>query len=89
MSFVEPIDCHFSLFFPPLPSSGLCPDTYPDEVCRGNYSDHSYSPPLLYDLYSDPGEIYTLNNEQYSDVMTQIEKVMINYSEHRHNIMAL
>ena len=57
--------------------SGLCPNFYPDEVCRGNYSDHSYSPPLLYDLASDPSEIFTLDTDKYSDIMTQIEKVIL------------
>ena len=58
-------------------NSGLCPNFYPDEVCRGNYSDHSYSPPLLYDLTSDPSEIFTLDTDKYSDIMTQIEKVIL------------
>ena len=55
--------------------SGLCPNFYPDEVCRGNYTLHSYDPPLLYNLHSDPGEIYTLDVKEYSDVMKQIEMV--------------
>ncbi len=54
---------------------GLCPTTYPDIVCRGNYTLHHYDPPLLYNLNSDPGEIYNLDVSKYSDVMAQITKV--------------
>ena len=55
--------------------SALCSDTYPDIVCRGNFSRHYYDPPLLCDLNSDPGEIYWLDPTLYSDVLTQIDKV--------------
>ncbi len=54
---------------------GLCPDFYPDEICRFNYSKHAHDPPLLYDLTSDPSEIYSLSVTEYSDVMAQINKV--------------
>lgn len=57
--------------------SGLCPDFYPDAVCRSNFTLHSYDPPLLYDLHSDPGEIYPLDVKQYNDVMKQIEMVSL------------
>jgi hypothetical protein len=57
-----------------LSPSGLCPDTYPDEVCRGNFSLHSYDPPLLYDVNSDPGEIYQLDPTLYASVLSQIDK---------------
>lgn len=57
--------------------SGLCPTFYPDEMCRGNYSLHSYDPPLLYDLHSDPSEIYSLDVKEYSNVMKQIEMVWL------------
>ena len=56
---------------------GLCSDSYPDEVCRANYSLHYYDPPLLYDLNSDPGEIYNLNVKEHVEVMTTIEKVRV------------
>lgn len=58
-------------------SSGLCPDDYPDTVCRGNYSFHEYNPPLLYNLHTDPGELYALdsNSTEYNDVMSEIQKV--------------
>lgn len=56
--------------------SGLCPDNYPDEVCRRNFTRHVYNP-LLYDLHSDPSEIYNLNLTVYSDVLEQINMVRI------------
>ncbi len=64
--------------------SGLCPDFYPDEVCRGNYTLHKYDPPLLYNLHNDPGEIYALDVKDYSDVMTQINNVraLATYTAH-------
>ena len=55
--------------------SGLCPDTYPDEKCRGNYPIHYYDPPLLYNLNSDPSEVYQLQVDDYADVMETIIKV--------------
>ena len=57
--------------------SGLCPSDYPDVVCRGNYSFHEYDPPLLYNLHTDPGEIYALDSKstEYDDVMKEIQKV--------------
>lgn len=58
---------------------GLCPSDYPDVVCRGNYSFHTYDPPLLYNLHTDPGELYALDSKstEYTDVMTEIQKVLI------------
>ncbi len=54
---------------------GLCPDFYPDTMCRSNYSLHSYDPPLLYNLHNDPSEIYALDVKEYTDVMKEIEMV--------------
>ena len=61
--------------FPPSPYRGLCPDTYPDVVCRSNYSVHYYDPPLLYEVNADPGEIYNLNTTEYQDVVSFMTKV--------------
>ena len=38
-----------------------------------------YDPPLLYNLHTDPGEIYALDpkSTEYADVMTEIQKVKI------------
>ena len=55
--------------------SGVTPQTYPDEVCRSNYSMHTYDPPLLYNLHNDPSEIYPLDVKEYSDVMQKITDV--------------
>lgn len=54
----------------------ICPNIYPDPVCRDNYTLHHYDPPLLYDLHHDPGEIYNLDVKEYQDVMDQISKVL-------------
>jgi arylsulfatase A len=51
---------------------GLCLNTYPDIVCRGNYSMRAFEPPLLYDLTNDPSEAYPLSNKDHSDVMDSI-----------------
>lgn len=53
----------------------LCSNTYPDVVCRSNYSFTAYNPPLLYDLHSDPSEIYDLDTTEYADIMAEIRKV--------------
>ncbi|XP_064396908.1 arylsulfatase A-like [Halichondria panicea] len=58
---------------------GLCPDFYPDTMCRSNYSLHSYDPPLLYNLHNDPSEIYALDVKEYTDVMKEIEMVKANF----------
>ena len=54
---------------------GGAPNTYPDPVCRSDYHLHSYDPPLLYDLNSDPSEVYNLDVNEYSEVIAQIDKV--------------
>ena len=56
-------------------SGGLCLDTYPDVVCRANYSLHHHKPPLLYNLHEDASEVYNLDIKHYSDVMSSIEEV--------------
>ena len=64
--------------------SWLCPTTYPDVVCRSNYSTHHYDPPLLYDLNSDPGELYNLDVDEYTGVLATIEKVRFQMHTHTH-----
>ena len=53
----------------------FCVNTYPDYICRTNYSRHFYDPPLLYDLHHDPGEIYNLDVKKYQDIMDEINQV--------------
>ena len=55
----------------------ICPNIYPDPVCRDNFTLHHYDPPLLYDLHHDPGEIYNLDVKKYQDVMDEISKVQL------------
>ena len=55
----------------------MCPDTFPDVVCRANFSLHYYDPPLLYDLNQDPGEIYSLELDKHVQVMDTIQKVWL------------
>ena len=58
-----------------LPCRGLCGETYPDEVCRKNYTLHKHDPPLLFDLHSDPSEQYPLDPTEYAQLLTMIDKV--------------
>ena len=55
--------------------SGACPGDYPDEVCRYNTSLKMHNPPILYNLHTDPGELYELDPYQYADVLEQINQV--------------
>ena len=54
---------------------GLCLNTYPDVVCRGNYSLRKLDPPLLYNLVVDASEMYPLDVKEYADVMDKIQKI--------------
>ena len=56
---------------------GNCSNTYPDVVCRGNYSRDVLETPLLYDLNADPGELYPLDikDPQYAEVFQKIQTV--------------
>ena len=64
------------LFGDPL-NRALCSNTYPDVVCRSNYSFTAYNPPLLYDLHTDPSEIYNLDTTEYADILAEIAKVTL------------
>lgn len=55
--------------------SGLCSNDYYDEVCRQNTSLVYHDPPLLYNLHSDPGELYPLDSYTYRRVLESIEMV--------------
>ena len=57
----------------------ICPNIYPDPVCRDSYKLHYYDPPLLYDLHHDPGEIYNLDVKEYQDIMVEINKVQYSW----------
>ena len=52
-----------------------CQNTYPDIVCRGNYTMRKNDPPMLFNLEEDPSEFYPLNNSQYASTMSQILKL--------------
>ena len=63
---------------PPLSThtrSGLCPNDYPDEVCRSNASLVAHDPPLLFNLNADPGELRPLDASKYKRVLEKIEMV--------------
>lgn len=52
-----------------------CLNTYPDIVCRSNYSVRALDPPLLYNLLNDPSEMYPIdpNSDEYKTAMKDIE----------------
>ena len=53
----------------------LCGDDYPDKVCRGNYRLHKHDPPLLFDLNSDPSELYPLDVTEHAQLLALLDKV--------------
>ena len=66
-----------------LSRRGICGNAYPDEVCRGNFSRKVLDTPLLYDLHSDPGEIYPLNTKgdsEYAEILQKMKTVGITMS---------
>ena len=52
-----------------------CLNTYPDVVCRSNYSMRRVDPPMLFNIVTDPSEAYPLSNEEYADVLDAIMKL--------------
>ena len=60
-------------------SSGLCPNDYPDEVCRSNTPLVAHDPPLLFNLNADPGELRPLDATKYIRVLEKIEMVNKKY----------
>ena len=62
-----------------LCSTGLCPDVYPDHDCRPTHAKTVEDPPLLFDLYHDPSEVYTLTPDDpvYNQTMAIISKVIL------------
>ena len=54
---------------------GVCSTTYPDIVCRSNYSMHKLDPPLLYNLVTDASEMYPLDVKEYADILEKIQQV--------------
>ena len=50
-------------------------NTYPDVVCRGNYSLRKLDPPHLYNLVVDASEMYPLDVKEYADVMDKIQEI--------------
>ena len=63
----------------------LCADTFSDIDCRTNNSDHLIDPPILFNLYHDPGERYPLtqdssnnvNNEYYQNLILKINQTIM------------
>lgn len=51
-----------------------CLDTYPDIVCRSNYSVRVLIPPLLFNVEEDTSEVYPIDfsSEEYSNAMKEI-----------------
>ena len=54
-----------------------CQDTYPDIVCRSNYSFRAVDPPELYNVLSDPSEIYPIDptSDEYQTAMVQLNNL--------------
>ena len=52
-----------------------CLDTYPDIVCRSNYTMRKVDPPMLFNVLNDPSEVYPLSNEEYASILSEIMKL--------------
>ena len=59
---------------------GLCSDTYPDEMCRSSTHVEQPTPPLLYNLNTDPSEQYGLDPTENMDIIKKI--TMVKYVLH-------
>lgn len=44
-------------------------------MCRSNTPLEAHDPPLLYNLHTDPGELYELDPDEYADVLGKIDRV--------------
>ncbi|CAI8023953.1 Arylsulfatase A, partial [Geodia barretti] len=53
-------------------AGGSCSTSYHDEACRSNATVTKHFPPLLYNLHTDPQELYPLDPENYRDVIDTI-----------------
>ena len=52
-----------------------CLNTFPDVVCRNNFTMRKIDPPMLFNLENDPSEVYPLSNEEYASVINEIMKL--------------
>ena len=44
-------------------------------MCRSNTPLEAHDPPFLYNLHTDPGELYELDPDEYADVLSKIDRV--------------
>ena len=44
-------------------------------MCRSSTPLEAHDPPLLYNLHTDPGELYELDPDEYADVLDKIDRV--------------
>ena len=60
-----------------------CLNTYPDIVCRSNYSKRALDPPLLFNVLTDPSEVYPIDSttDEYSTAMKQISELKKSFEE--------
>ena len=54
-----------------------CQNTYPDIVCRSNYTERAIDPPQVYNLLNDPSEVYPIDptSDEYKNAMTELNKL--------------
>ena len=65
--------------------SNLCNDQYPDMDCRPTHLKSYEDPPLLFDLFEDPSEVYALDSgyPDYESILKTVIQVRI-YIVHSH-----